>query len=367
MKAFFPWAALFLPLVFEAQALVKEDNRQAAHPHVDSPTQGGFIFRPSRATQQNENATSSADDDTRGFPIMGAPDQELQIEALFWRTAPTDTLKDQLASEVGDATLENFGVVREMQSVELSAANNLAKEHRIVATADLTKNPETTTNTKEKEGPTAQHKKEDPKPAELHLINVERDELAEKLLPGEAAKDKTVLSTTTTTKKEAMIRAWGLMTGQDSALELGVAYHMRITLTSGVGYARVSVTPSVLKPVTQLLSLSRDEKIAARIVNETLMYSVSGLPERVGGMTLEPLGVFVDLSAVLEKQSTERNASNLANENRTVATLTAIASQATMLFILIAISRFDRLRLLGMRGDLRLSTRKTSSMPSCIA
>ena len=196
---------------------------------------------------------------------------------------------------------------------------------------------------------------------------------------------------TTTTKKEAMIRAWGLMTGQDSALELGVAYHMRITLTNGVGYARVSVTPSVLKPVTQLLSLSRDVKIAARIVNETLIYSVSGLPERVGGMTLEPLGVFVDLCALLEKQSTERNASNLANENRTVATaevaskretvrtnvtvvnefklitLTAIASQATMLFILIAISRFDRLRLLGMRGDLRPSTRKTSSMPSCIA
>ena len=51
-----------------------------------------------------------------------------------------------------------------------------------------------TTNTREKEGPTAQHKKEDPKPAELHLINAERDELAEKLLPGEAAKDKTVLS-----------------------------------------------------------------------------------------------------------------------------------------------------------------------------
>ena len=188
-----------------------------------------------------------------------------------------------------------------------------------------------------------------------------------------------------------MIRAWGLMTGQDSALELGVAYHMRITLTNGVGYARVSVTPSVLKPVTQLLSLSRDEKIAARIVNETPVDSVSGLSERVGSMTLEPLGVFVDLSAVLEKQSTERNASNLANENRTVATaevaskretvrtnvtvvnelklitLTAVASQATMLFILIAISRFDRLRLLGMRGDLRPSTRKTSSMPSCIA
>ena len=184
-----------------------------------------------------------------------------------------------------------------------------------------------------------------------------------------------------------MIRAWGLMTGQDSALELGVAYHMRITLTNGVGCAM----PSVLKPVTQLLSLSRDEKIAARIVNETPVDSVSGLSERVGSMTLEPLGVFVDLSAVLEKQSTERNASNLANENRTVATaevaskretvrtnvtvvnefklitLTAIASQATMLFILIAISRFDRLRLLGMRGDLRPSTRKTSSMPSCIA
>ena len=44
---------------------------------------------------------------------------------------------------MGDATLEDFGVVSEMQSVELSAANNLAKEHRIVATADMTKNLET--------------------------------------------------------------------------------------------------------------------------------------------------------------------------------------------------------------------------------
>jgi len=134
-------------------------------------------------------------------------------------------------------------------------------------------------------------------------------------------------------KESTMPAKLYFMPGENSALKLGVAYQEGITcLTNGMGSCSAAVTSlSALVPVDQLFS--RDEQVAARNVNRTPIESALGLFELgcyVDCMTLEPPGIFLDLSAVLEKQSSELKASGYANDHWIVTTCEVTNKRATV-------------------------------------
>ena len=161
-----------------------------------------------------------------------------------------------------------------------------------------------------------------------------------------------VVRATGKARQELLVGGRDLMTGEEStALEPGVAYHVRISAMNGVGYGPAAVTaPSALEPVNQLPS--RASQGPLKTLDETTLESFFGVPERDGGVKLssyrvefddspdfgdvngttrEPRGGYVDVPIVREVQSVELNASTLvAEEQWLVATVEVTNERQTV-------------------------------------